>query len=513
MLVSKTTFLEFQMCPKNTWLKLHRPELLHRFKLSEFELYLVAQGNEVEAAARALWPGAVLITATGDKACRQTEHFLAARKTVFQATVSVDGFLAKCDVLDPDASGSWDIYEIKGTNSRKEDNEDRDHISDLAFQAVVLEKAGVNVGRMFIVHLNPDYVRQDTIDHDALFVREDSTDLVREKLPTIAIEMKAAKEYLNHAGEPKGGCACHYQGRGRHCTTFAYSHPEIPEYSVHDIVRIGLSKKKLAYLVDNRIYSLDEVPDDLELGDGQANQVRAHKLKMPIVDTDAIRRALAGYSYPLHFFDYETFAPAIPAFNGYSPYERIPFQFSLHIVRKPGGELEHVEYLHEQASDPSEKVGELLAQHIIAGGSVLVWHAPFERGVNTEIAKRHPGFASVIDRVNGQLRDLEKIFTQQHYVHPDFRGRTSIKAVLPVLCPELSYEGLPIKDGAAASSAWWKMVAGSAWPWERKRIAKALRAYCALDSYAMYAICKALDEVAATTGTRAAAAGVGAAPE
>ena len=48
MLISKTTFLEFQLCPKNTWLKLHRPDLLQQFKLSEFELHLVEQGNEVE---------------------------------------------------------------------------------------------------------------------------------------------------------------------------------------------------------------------------------------------------------------------------------------------------------------------------------------------------------------------------------------------------------------------------------------------------------------------------------
>jgi len=116
--------------------------------------------------------------------------------------------------------------------------------------------------------------------------------------------------------------------------------------------------------------------------------------------------------------------------------------------------------------------------------------------VNAEIAKRCPEFTALIKRVNGQLRDLEKIFTGQHYVHPKFRGRTSIKAVLPVLCPELSYEGMAIRDGAAASTAWWKMVSGAAWRWERKRIAKQLRAYCALDSYAMYAIWRVLSDIA-----------------
>jgi len=54
-LISKTTFPEFQMCPKNAWLKLHKPELLEQFKLSDLELHLVEQGSEVELAARALW--------------------------------------------------------------------------------------------------------------------------------------------------------------------------------------------------------------------------------------------------------------------------------------------------------------------------------------------------------------------------------------------------------------------------------------------------------------------------
>ena len=143
----------------------------------------------------------------------------------------------------------------------------------------------------------------------------------------------------------------------------------------------------------------------------------------------------------MYFFDYETFAPAIPAFDGFSPYQRIPFQFSLHILREPGAELEHVEFLHEEASDPTARVAELLAKHIAPGGSVVVWHAPFERGVNSEIAKRRPEFASVIERINGQLCDLEKIFTEQHYVHPASAAARRSRRCLPVLCPELSYDG------------------------------------------------------------------------
>ena len=66
MLISKTTFLEFHVCPKNTWLKLHRPDLLHQFKLSEFDLHLVKQGNEFETFARNLWQVGAMVTLGGE---------------------------------------------------------------------------------------------------------------------------------------------------------------------------------------------------------------------------------------------------------------------------------------------------------------------------------------------------------------------------------------------------------------------------------------------------------------
>jgi hypothetical protein len=116
---------------------------------------------------------------------------------------------------------------------------------------------------------------------------------------------------------------------------------------VHDIVRIGCCKKKLRYFVDGHFYSLDDVPDDVELGEAQANQVRVHKSQRPIINHEAIRSELGDYAYPLYFFDYETYAAAIPAFNGFSPYQRIPFQFSLHVLRGPAAALEHFEFLQE----------------------------------------------------------------------------------------------------------------------------------------------------------------------
>ena len=500
--ISKSTFLQFQVCAKDTWLRLHKPELVETFTLTEFETHLLEQGNEVETCARQLFPGAVLVSATGDEAVDETRRLMAGgTDAIFQATFLADGFFTKCDVLKPGAApGSWDVFEIKGTNSMKEGSGDRDHISDLTFQKHVLMLAGVTVGRAYIVHLNKAYVRAGDLDVRALFTVADSTEQVDALSAELLQEMYAAREYLNLATEPNIGCDCHLNGRSRHCRTFAYSHPEIPGYSVHDIVRIGQSKKKLEYFMDERIFVIDDVPDDYKLGDAQQLQVHAHKKQQPIIDQGAIEEVLRSYTFPLYFFDYETYAPAIPAFDGYSPYKKIPFQFSLHVLRDAGSEPEHVEFLHLDRSDPTRAVAELLDRHIDPEGSVVVWYAPFERGVNKEIGERLGAYSRQMERINGQVRDLRDIFSNQHYVHPEFRGSTSIKDVMPVLVPELSYDGLAIKEGTMASEQWWTMTAAETQAAERVAIADALRAYCKLDSYAMYAIWRELQLI----GSRAA---------
>ena len=153
------------------------------------------------------------------------------------------------------------------------------------------------------MHLNKKYIRAGDLDVRALFTVSDSTDQVDALSAGLLEEMHAAREYLNQASEPNIGCDCHLSGRSRHCRTFAYSHPEIPEYSVHDIVRIGQSKKKIEYFMGERIFVIDEVPDEYELGEAQQMQVRAHKSQRPIIDVGEIERILGSYTFPLYFFD------------------------------------------------------------------------------------------------------------------------------------------------------------------------------------------------------------------
>ncbi|MBU6310636.1 DUF2779 domain-containing protein [Patescibacteria group bacterium] len=489
LLISKTTFQHCMQCPKDAWLKLHRPDLKGTFTPSEFELHLMEQGNEVESYARNLFPGGIEVSTKGEHAVEDTTRLMAERMPViFQATCIADGFIVRNDVLkwNPDTN-LWDLYEVKGTNSLKIDQKERDHVTDIAFQISVMRRARVPLGRAYLVHLNKEYVRMGDLNIEELFQIDDVTDAANERVTEIEPKMEGARDYLLRADEPRGGCDCVYSSRRNHCTTFQYSNAHVPDYSVHDISRIH--KTKLTNLVDSNILSIDDVdPAAFDLSEKQTNQVQAHQLQKPSIDRGAIADFLATLKYPLHFFDYEAYAPAIPAFTGYSPYKFIPFQFSLHILQEPGGTLEHVEFLHQDFSDPTEAcVATLRAAY--TSGSVIVWHETFEKKfINENIAKRHPLLAPFIATINNAMVDLEKLFVEQHYIHPGFRGRTSIKKVLPVLAPDLSYDALEIHEGGQASNEWWRMLAPTTTAEDKAQIAQNLKKYCALDTLAMYRI-------------------------
>ena len=73
---------------------------------------------------------------------------------------------------------------------------------------------------------------------------------------------------------------------------------------------------------------------------------------------------------------------------------------------------------------------------------------------------------------------------QRHYYHPEFHGSFSIKSVLPVLVPELSYEDMEIGDGMAAASQF-EIARGLDDEDARNEIYESLRVYCKQDTVAM----------------------------
>jgi len=235
------------------------------------------------------------------------------------------------------------------------------------------------------------------------------------------------------------------------------------------------------------------VPVDYPLSDKQSLQVQVAQSGEVLIDKEAIREQLDNLTYPLYFLDYETFNFAIPNYPGYKPYQQVPFQYSLHIVHEPAGELQHKEFLSFSKVDPAKELAEALSKDIAPdGGSIIVWNKGFECGRNKEMAERYPAYAGFLKDVNSRVYDLMEIFSKQLYVDPAFKGSASIKAVLPVLCPDLSYKELEVQNGGMAMAAWYQIMRGEKPDSETPRTRESLLKYCELDTLAMVEVWRAL---------------------
>ncbi len=104
-----------------------------------------------------------------------------------------------------------------------------------------------------------------------------------------------------------------------------------------------------------------------------------------------------------------------------------------------------------------------------------------------------PDKAEFLLGLNERTVDLMDPF-KSDYVDIRFGGSTSIKKVLPILCPDLQYAVDAVHDGAGAMEAWLQMV-DTPNDAIRERLAEELRAYCGLDTMAMVAIFRFLKSI------------------
>ena len=99
-----------------------------------------------------------------------------------------------------------------------------------------------------------------------------------------------------------------------------------------------------------------------------------------------------------------------------------------------------------------------------------------------------PAYSNFYQDVIGRTYDLMDIVEHQHYIHPGFKGRSSIKIVLPVLAPELSYKELEVRGGTDAIEGYRQITAGELTGAALESKIADMLAYCKLDTFAMVRI-------------------------
>jgi len=483
--LSKSLILKGLQCRKALWLAKNppafelppKPDLEARFRA----------GTEVGILAQQLFPGGVEVPYEGlsfaEQLARTKQLVASGAEVIYEASFSFSAVFVKVDILVRDGD-AWQIHEVKMGTSVKDVN-----LDDVAVQHYVLNGCGLSVSRSFLVHINNQYVRQGPIDVDQLFTGEDITPLVLARLqgmPEVVQELRAT---LCEAAEP---CI----DIGPHCTDpyecdyIPYCWQHIPADSIFDLR--GRGGDKFA-LYNQGIVRLEDAPLE-QLNGAQRFQAEATVERKNITDREAVREFLDSLWYPLCHLDFETFDTPIPPFDGVRPYQKIPFQYSLHIQQEAGAEPEHFEYLAPPNIDPRRELAERLLAAIPTNACVLTYNQAFEKGVLRELAKLFPDLAEAIEARVTNVRDLMLPFKKRHVYRWPMRGSYSIKEVLPALVPELSYAELEVADGMAAMQAYRDMCALEPGE-ELERLRAAMLEYCQLDTLAMVRILVNLEEI------------------
>ena len=470
--LSKSRYCKARQCKKIIWLKKYKPE------------YAIQKARDI-----------VLENGTYENIdfnenlnimIDQTKKLLKNKPNIItEASFNYNNNFCSVDILKNDIDGV-EIYEVKSSTEISDI-----YLDDVSYQYYILNNLEFNIKKACIVYINNKYVKQGNLELNKLFNIEDVTEIAKSKQQEIENNIYELNKYMEEHmdNEPKDdiGIKCF---KPYECEFWEYCTRNLPKPNVFDIKGGMHLDKKFEKYYDGKI-SFNDLqneninPKYLEQIDFELNNLQ------PKIDKDYIKEIIKALNYPLYFLDYETYQVAIPEIDGTRPYQQLPFQYSLHIIKEEGAAIEHKEFLAEiEDKDFIRHFAENLIKDIPDNGSVIIYNRAFEPARNREIAEMYPDLKDELERINCNMIDFLEPFKQRKYYTKEMQGSASIKYVLPALYQkdsELDYHNLTVvHNGEEASEAFLSLKGKS--KEKQKEIRNGLLVYCQLDTYAMVKI-------------------------
>jgi len=491
-ILSKSTFIQGVQCAKALYLSKHSPDL--KEPLSSQQQMIFSQGTKVGLFARQFFPGGVDVTPASpselnESLTRTETEIRSGTAVIYEAAFQFEGVFIALDILVK-KQDKWSAYEVKSSTQVSPT-----YVLDAALQYYVITNCGIEIENFAIIHLNNKYVRKGQLEPAKLFKTVPVLNEVKAKQPFVKKAIGQLKQTLAESSPPQIDIGEHCF-KPYECLFKNHCWQHVPEDSVFDLARMSAEKKFALY--DSGISKLSDLDQetDEEFTVKQKLQILTAKTRTAYINKNGIAEFLDALQYPLYFMDFETFSPALPLFDESSPYEQIPFQYSLHYLKKKGARLKHSEFLAQPGTDPREEFAKKLVKATKKPGDILVYNKSFEAARLRRLASLFPRYRRKLVAIILRLKDLANPFRKGYYYSPAMKGSASLKKVLPALVDELTYDGLEINDGGMA------MVTYERLAFERdrekiKKIRKALLEYCKMDTYAMVRILEKLEQTVA----------------
>lgn len=489
--LSKSRFVAGKQCHKLLWLRVHEP-LAPELQPDKVLEDLFDQGRQVGELARREFPGGVLIDLPHNDYAGKIEAtqraIASGAPAIFEASFAADDVFVAVDVLVRERDG-WRLVEVKSSSSRKDE-----HLLDAAIQLYVLQRNGLAMRGVEIMHLNKEFRHPDQGD---LFVREDVTAEVLPLLAGIPEEIAAQLAMLAGAQPSVAvGLHCH---EPRDCPFLERCWPTNADH-IRRLYNVG-PKKCHEYMVTG-VHSVWQIPPKKKLPPAAHRQLRAMKEQRLIVEPE-LPKALEPFTGRLGFLDFETISRAVPVWPAMTPWMQAAAQFSYHEItdhviaeHADTARYRHFEFLAEGPKDARPLLAEAMIR-ATRGAQRVVTYTAFEKTRIRDLQKSVPDLRAELVALEMKLIDLHPV-VRDHVYHPDFHGSFSLKYVLTPMVPELTYDDLVIVDGMVASVEIARLlfVADRIPAHERDRVRADLLAYCKQDTWAMVRLLEELRKLA-----------------
>ena len=345
-------------------------------------------------------------------------------------------------------------------------------------------------------------------------------DVTREAISVakaVVARVEALSQYLANPGKPELGYRCkkcEFRTTGKQSGfdvcwgPLADVSPNMFDLAYMYFIKDGDGRPVANRLAQEGRVRLWDIPEEQIEGDyaeRQLLQLEGTRSGQEIVRPE-LGEEMKQAVYPLHFLDIETVRSLVPVHQGSTVAGLTLFQFSVHRLTTPGGELEHVAWLNTEASDPNRRFLAALRSALGDTGTVIIWTRYEENSFCELLAEligsgiEGPDFEWLTRLLtSGRILDMNELCFR-HYWHPQMKGRTSIKVVLPAVWSVDSpvKKGAPyaeftldpyaflksmgaVGDGCAAMEAYLALQTQEC----REEMAAQLLRYCGIDTLAM----------------------------
>lgn len=448
------------------------------------------RGHRVGKLAQTLFPGGKDCTPPNvfsyDQSIAATKALIQAKyPVIYEAAFKFQGILVALDILVY-RDGKWYAYEVKSSLRIS-----KTYLQDVSIQCHVIKNCGLELEDIFVVHINGDYVlKEDQLNVQQLFKIVSVKEQVNDLEPDIEASIQRARSVLSLESVPEieTGAHCFKPYPCDFLGTCWQGKEKNPIFSL-----AGVSLVDKVNWVKSGLKQLSDLPADFLSSSRMKAQMESAKNQEAYIQKEEFLEFMDSIQYPLYFFDIEAYQPAIPVFNGTSPFQSIPFQFSLHYKASKDAPLQEFEYITPPGQDGRREFLRAFIQSTRQPGQILVFNTLLEKGILFQLGKLYSSYAKDVKDRMQRMVDLELPFRKDWFYHHKMNGGYSMKNILPALVENMSYNNMNVKDGVDAMVIYQQLIYEQDES-KKEKVIQDLISYCRLDTLGLYYVYQEMEK-------------------